>query len=664
MGAVLRGAFMSETNEQATIHLTGLRRMGVWLRLLWRNNISGPSEDRRFRRRYMAVWIEENRDPNTFPRPSKVSVTDIERSMERARERVAASRHRHRGRISDQLEEGSGVDTDRDAETRRPMLAILAGLALIGWVVAITQISSKSTLRASMSAQVGQLMAARDHLVADLDQQQKAAGTLAGLRKSTVEITAVADKAAQDHKAALIQLVETNTALGAARSSLVETETQLDGVAEQLARQRAASADMESSLAQSREAAGRLRTATVVQRSELADINNRIDAAHAQETEAAQSLAQLAQQAAMHVAIVGEAEAALQRTRQAADQAQAQFADTSAQLDRSAIQRTEAEQQLNLLQRQLTVVQAAVEAEQQRLVEKAAQLEQVGQQVMAAEQRLAVLQREAENAQSASAAAGSQVTDTQAQFAQLAERHSAAEQRLNSLQVQADNARQDGAVIEQQLADSKAQLTRLMEQRSAAEQQVSTLATQVERSTKEASDAESRLANARSQLEQAAAEQRLLSAGTAQGPVSAEGVPAPNPARAVAPVETQTTLSPRRGVGTRPVVPPAASSSAMLAKTMVRRGDALLQRGDVSAARLLYERAAAAGSGRAATAMGKTFDPTFLAGIGVSGTGADPALATRWYRRAAGLGDEEARTRLQAPPSTARRTSTTSERRP
>jgi len=62
--------------------------------------------------------------------------------------------------------------------------------------------------------------------------------------------------------------------------------------------------------------------------------------------------------------------------------------------------------------------------------------------------------------------------------------------------------------------------------------------------------------------------------------------------------------------------------------------------------------------------MGKTFDPTFLAGIGVRGTGADPALATTWYRRAAGLGDEEARTRLQAPLPAAKRTSTASERRP
>jgi hypothetical protein len=82
---------MSEASEQRTIHLTGLRRMGVWLRLMWRNIISGPSEHRKFQRRYMAAWIEEGRDPDTFPGPSKVSVADPERSMERARKRVAAS---------------------------------------------------------------------------------------------------------------------------------------------------------------------------------------------------------------------------------------------------------------------------------------------------------------------------------------------------------------------------------------------------------------------------------------------------------------------------------------------------------------------------------------------------------------------------------------------
>lgn len=88
---------------------------------------------------------------------------------------------------------------------------------------------------------------------------------------------------------------------------------------------------------------------------------------------------------------------------------------------------------------------------------------------------------------------------------------------------------------------------------------------------------------------------------------------------------------------------------------MVRRGNALFQHGDVSAARLLYDRAAAAGSAHAATAMGKTFDPTVLAGIGVVGLSPDPALAAFWYRRGLSLGDEEARTRLRLLPPMASR---------
>jgi TPR repeat protein len=61
----------------------------------------------------------------------------------------------------------------------------------------------------------------------------------------------------------------------------------------------------------------------------------------------------------------------------------------------------------------------------------------------------------------------------------------------------------------------------------------------------------------------------------------------------------------------------------------------------VSAARRLYERAAGS-SGAAATALGKTYDPAFLAGISSVGITADPAVAETWYRRALALGDNEA----------------------
>lgn len=75
---------------------------------------------------------------------------------------------------------------------------------------------------------------------------------------------------------------------------------------------------------------------------------------------------------------------------------------------------------------------------------------------------------------------------------------------------------------------------------------------------------------------------------------------------------------------------------------LLSRGDAMLAIGDVSSARLLYERAASGGDGRAATGAGKTYDPAFLARIGARGIAADPAVATSWYRKAIELGDRSA----------------------
>ena len=60
---------------------------------------------------------------------------------------------------------------------------------------------------------------------------------------------------------------------------------------------------------------------------------------------------------------------------------------------------------------------------------------------------------------------------------------------------------------------------------------------------------------------------------------------------------------------------PAPRYAAPDPAALVARGDAMLELGDVSAARLLYERAAALGNAKAATAAGKTYDPAFLISI-------------------------------------------------
>ena len=269
----------------------------------------------------------------------------------------------------------------------------------------------------------------------------------------------------------------------------------------------------------------------------------------------------------------------------------------------------------------LQQLRADAEATQKRLAEMNAQVERAGQQVTAAGQQLAALQHQSEDAQTAGAAAGRQLTDAQAQLSQLEERRSAAEQQLKSLQAQADRTQGDRAAVEQQVA----------------EQQAATLAAQAVASAEAAAPAEA----APAALEHA------------------EGVVPASAPHGSAAVETASfpALLPERAPNRAP-----DPASAALAEAMVRRGDALLQYGDVSAARLLYERAASAGSARAATAMGKTFDAAVLAGVGAVSLSPDPALAALWYRRGLSLGDEDARTRLQPVPPSASHAAARAER--
>lgn len=75
---------------------------------------------------------------------------------------------------------------------------------------------------------------------------------------------------------------------------------------------------------------------------------------------------------------------------------------------------------------------------------------------------------------------------------------------------------------------------------------------------------------------------------------------------------------------------------------LVARGDVFLRAGDITSARLFYERAADDGDEQAALRMGATFDPTFLASAGLRNLHGDPAKARLWYHRALGLGASEA----------------------
>jgi hypothetical protein len=80
--------------------------------------------------------------------------------------------------------------------------------------------------------------------------------------------------------------------------------------------------------------------------------------------------------------------------------------------------------------------------------------------------------------------------------------------------------------------------------------------------------------------------------------------------------------------------------------TLIRRGEAFILQGDFAAARLMLQRAAEAGNGRAAVMLGATYDPVMLRRVGVVGLKAEPERAREWYERAVALGSSEASARM------------------
>ena len=80
---------------------------------------------------------------------------------------------------------------------------------------------------------------------------------------------------------------------------------------------------------------------------------------------------------------------------------------------------------------------------------------------------------------------------------------------------------------------------------------------------------------------------------------------------------------------------------------LLARGDWFLATGDITAARLLYKRAAYAGEARAAVRLGETFDPVYLDGSHLRGLQGDRDMAVFWYRHARDLGATGVASRLK-----------------
>ena len=98
------------------------------------------------------------------------------------------------------------------------------------------------------------------------------------------------------------------------------------------------------------------------------------------------------------------------------------------------------------------------------------------------------------------------------------------------------------------------------------------------------------------------------------------------------------------------VAAPALTNDADVTRDLglIGKGDVLLTNGDIASARLFYKRALKDGDPRAATAIGRSYDPVIYEDLEVRGVAPDPNQAVEWYRRGAEAGDTTAKEHLQA----------------
>jgi hypothetical protein len=113
-------------------------------------------------------------------------------------------------------------------------------------------------------------------------------------------------------------------------------------------------------------------------------------------------------------------------------------------------------------------------------------------------------------------------------------------------------------------------------------------------------------------------------------------------------VPTEVEISP----AIAPSAPADPSSGPRLSEAEIdalrQHGDAFLGAGDITSARLYYERAAEAGDGNAALQLGASYDPVVLGRAGIRGVIGDPAKALSWYQRALELGMTAADQRIKS----------------
>jgi len=104
---------------------------------------------------------------------------------------------------------------------------------------------------------------------------------------------------------------------------------------------------------------------------------------------------------------------------------------------------------------------------------------------------------------------------------------------------------------------------------------------------------------------------------------------------------------PRSVVTSPPSRPPAPAEDPSEIAAKVKVGEELMANGDITAARMMFQRAAQAGDAAGAFALAETYDPLVLSRLRLrGGIAPDVALARSWYEKARDLGSVAAPDRI------------------
>ncbi|WP_179954133.1 SEL1-like repeat protein [Denitrobaculum tricleocarpae] len=311
----------------------------------------------------------------------------------------------------------------------------------------------------------------------------------------------------------------------------------------------------------------------------------------------------------------------------------------------------ELKNELTAVKESLTALKAGAEADREKLSSELA----VAQEVVARlEASNAALEESLRGAEDTAKTLMAELEDENAAVAQEAARVSAAaklwEQDAASKAGELTGLREELARMDEQLtaADSKlAETEALMESLKTEHASELGRARQVLQASRQ-SAVSSRNDNAVLTDRITEAEERIsvLTAAlqSAEKAQSAETETAERPAAN----EIVTEVSAKEAPVVQAVQTAAVSSDANVDDPNLKRGREFLALGDIASARLFYELSMDSGNKRAATEIGKTYDPLYLRSLNVVGAPGQPEKAREWYEIAIEAGDPDAIERLKA----------------